>query len=93
MKDWISSFEVTLLSMVALRLMSGTFEITAALLMMKFNNIERALQINAILAIVGPITLILTMTIGLVGIADKLPVTKLLIVGLGVFLILFGLKK
>lgn len=93
MKEWLGAFETTLLSMVALRLMSGTFEITAALLMLKFNNIERALQINAVLAIVGPLTLILTMTIGLVGIADKISLSKLLIVGIGVFLILFGLKR
>ncbi|MDQ0257914.1 hypothetical protein J2S74_005377 [Evansella vedderi] len=93
MKEWIGSIELALISMVALRLLSGSFELTAAFLMLKFNSIERALAINALLAVVGPLVLILTMTIGLIGIADKMPFSRLLIVGLGVFLILFGLKK
>lgn len=93
MKDWISSIELALLGMIVLRLLSGTFELTAAFLMLKFNSIERALAINAILAVVGPIVLITTMAIGLIGIADKMPFSRLIIVGLGVFLILFGLKK
>jgi hypothetical protein len=93
MKDWIASIEIALIGMVVLRLMSGTFELTAAFLMLKFNSIERALTINAMLAVVGPIVLIISMTIGLIGIADKMPFSRLLIVGLGVFLILFGLRK
>ncbi|MBU9710182.1 YqhV family protein [Evansella tamaricis] len=93
MKEWLSTIEMTLIGMIILRLLSGSFEITAALLMLKFNSIEKALAINAILAIVGPLVLILTMTIGLVGIADKMPFSKLLMVGLGVLLILIGLRR
>ncbi|ADU30316.1 YqhV family protein [Evansella cellulosilytica] len=93
MKDWIATIEIALIAMVVLRLISGTFELTAALLMLKFNSIEKALAINAVLAIVGPITLILTMTIGLIGIADKISFSRLLIVALGVLLILVGLKR
>ncbi|WP_078596716.1 YqhV family protein [Evansella clarkii] len=92
MKDWLSAFQAALLGMVLLRLLSGTFEITAALLMLKFNSIEKALAINAILAIVGPLTLILTMTLGLLGIASSMPAGKLIVIGLGVGLILLGLK-
>ncbi|MBU9721224.1 MULTISPECIES: YqhV family protein [Bacillaceae] len=93
MKDWLPSIELALLSMIILRLLSGSFELTAAILMYKFNSIEKALAINAILAVVGPIVLVLTMTIGLVGIADQMKFSNLLIVGIGVALILYGLNR
>ncbi|MDG5789340.1 YqhV family protein [Evansella sp. AB-P1] len=93
MKNWIASLEYAIIGMVVLRLLSGLFEMTAAFIMLKFNNVEKALQVNALLALVGPIILIVTMTIGLVGVSDKLPFSKLIIVGLGVFLIIFGLKR
>ncbi|MGJ9383664.1 hypothetical protein CR203_19280 [Salipaludibacillus neizhouensis] len=92
MKTWLATIEVALIGMVLLRLLSGTFEITAALLMLKFNSIEKALAINAVLAIVGPLTLILTMSLGLIGVAGGLPFSKLFVIGIGVFLILAGLK-
>ena len=92
MKTWFATLEVALIGMVLLRLLSGTFEITAAFLMLKFNSIEKALAINAVLAIVGPIILILTMTLGLIGIAGSLPFSKLFVIGIGVFLILAGIR-
>lgn len=81
------------LSMAMLRLLSGTIEITAALLMLKFNQIEKSLAINASLALVGPIILIATTTIGLVGIADKLSASKLLWILAGVSCLMIGILK
>lgn len=81
------------LSMAMLRLLSGTIEITAALLMLKFNQIEKSLAINASLALVGPIILIATTTIGLVGIADKLSASKLLWILAGVSCLMVGILK
>jgi hypothetical protein len=49
--------------MASLRILSGCIEIFAAYLMIRFNNIEKALMVNSSLAIVGPVILILTTTI------------------------------
>ena len=49
-----------------------------AFLILKFNNVEKALVMNSSLALVGPIILIITTTIGLLGIAEKVSVTKLI---------------
>ncbi|WP_209123078.1 YqhV family protein [Alkalihalobacillus sp. BA299] len=93
MKGFFSGFETALLGMVFLRVISGLIELSAAGLMLKFNSIEKAVAVNAILAIVGPLVLITTMTIGLIGLADKLSVSKLILIGLGVMLILIGIKR
>ncbi len=61
----LSFIEKAVLGMVILRLLSGSIEITAALLMLKANEIEKALIINSSLAIVGPLVLIATTFIGL----------------------------
>ncbi|WP_170885506.1 YqhV family protein [Bacillus alkalicellulosilyticus] len=93
MKSILSGLEAAVMGMVAIRLISGMIELTAAALMFKFNSIEKAVAINALLAVVGPIVLISTMTVGLIGMADKLSFGKLLLIGAGVALILIGLKK
>lgn len=79
--------------MVLLRLFGGSLEVTAALLMLKFNDLEKALYINTLLALVGPIVLILTTGIGLVGLADKVPLTKIICLFSGILLILFSLRS
>ncbi len=81
------------LSMALLRLMSGSIEMLAAVLMLRFNQIEKAIMINSGLALVGPCILIATTTIGLVGIADKLSAGKLIWVFCGVAFILIGVLK
>ncbi|SPU20738.1 sporulation protein YqhV [Niallia circulans] len=82
-----------LLVMVGLRLLSGLIEISAALLMLKYNSIERAVAINAVLAIVGPSIFLLSIAIGLISIADKLSPSKLVFIATGVALILIGIRK
>lgn len=81
------------MGMASLRLMSGSLEIIAALLMLRFNQIDKALLVNSGLAIVGPLTLLTTTTIGLVGLADKLSFAKMLWVGIGVTCIFIGILK
>ncbi|OLO42852.1 hypothetical protein BTR23_02305 [Alkalihalophilus pseudofirmus] len=93
MKGFFTGIETALLGMVILRIISGMIELSAAGLMLKLNSIEKAVAINAILAIVGPLVLITTMTIGLIGLADKLSASKLILIGLGVTLILIGIKR
>ncbi|KXS40586.1 MULTISPECIES: YqhV family protein [unclassified Candidatus Frackibacter] len=79
-------------SMALLRIISGVIEFTAALLMLKFNSVERAMQLNSVLAIVGPTVLVLVTTLGLIGIADKISILNFIIIGSGVALILLGIK-
>ncbi|MCH1626615.1 YqhV family protein [Fredinandcohnia quinoae] len=93
MKRWISLIETSVLSMAGLRILSASIELTAAILMLIFNDVKKALAINALLAIVGPVVLVTTMTIGLLSMADQLSFSKLFFVGLGVAFILFGIYK
>ncbi len=81
------------LSMAMLRMMSGSIELIAALVMLRFNQIEKALLVNTGLALVGPLILITTTTIGLVGIADKLSYGKMMWIFAGVACIFIGIVK
>ncbi|MNI12577.1 hypothetical protein D3C73_657650 [compost metagenome] len=81
------------MSMAMLRLFSGSLEIIAAILMIRFNQIEKALLVNSGLALVGPLVLLATTTIGLVGIAEKLSMGKMLWVLVGVSCIFIGILK
>ncbi|MEH7118681.1 YqhV family protein [Neobacillus vireti] len=85
--------EKAVLGMAFLRLLSGSIEIFAAILMLRFNSVEKALMINSSLALVGPIILILTTTIGLVGIVGDISVMKFVWILLGVAFILIGVKS
>ncbi|MDW7674898.1 MAG: YqhV family protein [Bacillota bacterium] len=80
------------LFMGIIRMFSGSIEIIAAILMLHFKTVESAFKINAALALVGPTVLIVVTSIGLIGLADQLPISRFVIIFLGVALIFFGLK-
>jgi len=80
------------LMMGLIRMLSGTIEIIAAMLILHFKTVETAFKINAILALIGPTVLIIVTSLGLVGLADQLPLSRFIMIFLGVFLIFFGLK-
>ncbi|WP_313799770.1 YqhV family protein [Cytobacillus sp.] len=86
-------FEKAIWGMALLRIFSGGIEIVVALLILKFNDIEKALVVNSSLALVGPIILIITTTIGLVGMSEKVSLTKLIWIFGGVACILYGIKS
>lgn len=81
------------LGMASLRMLSGSIELVAAILMLRFMQVEKALLINSGLALVGPMVLLTTTTIGLVGMADKLSASKMLWILAGVSCIFFGILK
>lgn len=83
----------TVLAMAILRIISGTLEVTAAIIMLKLNSVERALLVNSSLALVGPLILISTTAIGLSGLADKLSPGKFLWVLAGVTCLFIGILK
>ena len=86
-------FDKAILDMSILRLLSGTIEIIVALVILKLNHVEKALMINSMLAIVGPIILILTTSIGLIGLADKISLTKIFWIVIGICFILYGVNS
>jgi hypothetical protein len=79
-----------LLGMAGLRFLSGSIEMTAALLMLYDGTISRAIAINAGLSLVGPLVLIVVTTLGLVGAAGELPLAKMALIVAGVACILWG---
>lgn len=81
------------MGMASLRMLSGTLEILAAILMLRFMQVEKAILINSGLAFVGPFILLTTTTIGLTGMADKLSFGKMLWIFLGVACIFYGILK
>ncbi|EZP76103.1 hypothetical protein H839_12539 [Parageobacillus genomosp. 1] len=93
MKRWLSSIEPAVLSMAGMRLLSAVMEMIAALAMLLFNDVKKALVVNAILAVIGPTIFIVTMAIGLFSLADELSFAKLGLIALGVILILIGIYK
>jgi hypothetical protein len=80
-------------SMASLRLFSGLLEISAALLMLRFMQVDKALIVNTSLALVGPFVLLTTTTIGLAGMAEKLSFVKIGWILLGVSFIFIGILK
>lgn len=80
------------LTMALLRLIAGTIEISAALLMLKFGKVQTALKINGLLGLIGPIVLTLVGSIGFIGLSNQLSWSKLAVTGLGVLLIFFGTR-
>lgn len=79
--------------MCTLRMMSGTIEILAALWMLRVNVVEKALLINSGLAVVGPVVLLSTTTIGLIGMADHMSVGKWIWMLLGISCLCIGVLK
>ncbi|AGB41452.1 Protein of unknown function (DUF2619) [Halobacteroides halobius DSM 5150] len=80
------------LSMSAIRLISGMIELLAACLIFKFNSRIVAFEINSFLALVGPLVMVLATSVGLIGLADELSLLQMGVIVLGVILIFVGIK-
>ena len=78
------------LTMALLRLLAGTLEISAGLLMVKLGRVESALKINAVLGLIGPVILTLVSGVGLLRLSNQLTWPRLPLVDLGVLLIKWG---
>lgn len=83
---------LTVKAMAFIRFASSMIEFCAALFMLHFARVEAAVNINAILGLVGPVIFISITVLGITGLADKLPVTKLLMIVAGVVLIFVGTR-
>ncbi|MGA9287250.1 MAG: DUF2619 domain-containing protein [Anaerobacillus sp.] len=80
----------SVLVMGVLRVLSGAIELTAAILILLFNDLKTAMLINAILAVIGPLILLVTMAAGLIGLAGELSFGKIILIIVGVVFILIG---
>nr|WP_097150354.1 DUF2619 domain-containing protein [Ureibacillus acetophenoni] len=78
--------------MVLLRIFSGSVEITAAGLMYKLNDLEKALTVNTMLALVGPTIMIITTGIGISGLGDRISLGKIILLMTGIALILISMR-
>ncbi|HHU32998.1 MAG TPA: YqhV family protein [Clostridia bacterium] len=87
------SLDKYVLGMAILRILSSMIEFSAALLMLKINQVESALKVNAALALVGPTIMMAVMALGLFGLAGKIQLQKMIYIVLGVGLIFYGLNK
>ena len=79
--------------MATVRIFSACIEFTAAMLMLRYGTVQKAMQINAFLALVGPIILISVTSLGLIGLAGKIPLSRMALIFLGVTFILFGARN
>lgn len=79
-------------SMAVMRIISGVIELTAATLMIRANQVDTALRINALLGFVGPTVLTLVSFIGLAGLAAEISPGRMLLTIAGIFLILLGTR-
>ena len=85
--------EKALLLIIILRLLSGSIELTAAMFMMKYNDLEKAFYINTLLALVGPIILVVTTGLALTGLTEKISITRMVCLFSGIILILYSLRS
>lgn len=84
--------ELLVKHMARIRMLSACLEITAAILMLRFNRLDTALRINGFLGLVGPLVLLAVTTIGGIGLADRIHPAKLVTIFVGVALILVGTR-
>jgi len=78
--------------MALLRMISGTIELSAAVLMLHFGSLQTAFRINGLLGLVGPTILIIVSSLGLIGLAGKVATWKLGLIAAGVACILAGTR-
>lgn len=86
-------FDKIVFLMAFCRFLSSTIELSAALLMLRFNSVETAFKINATLALVGPMVMLTVTSLGLVGLAGKISPSGMVFVLMGVGLIFYGVNK
>lgn len=78
--------------MAALRFVSSAIECAAAFYILRLFRVEDALRVNAALGMVGPTILIVVTLIGLVGIAEKLSIERIVLIFISVVLIFIATR-
>jgi hypothetical protein len=79
--------------MALTRAFSALAETAGAILIARSPTLEQAVAVNAVLGTIGPLVLTFTTVIGLWGLAERLPLPRLLAVLAGLGLILWGIRR
>jgi len=80
-------------AMAVVRMISSAIELAAALLMLRLGRLDAAVQINAALGMVGPLVLVTVTLLGVAGLAGKIPLARLALLGLGVVLVILSARR
>lgn len=80
----------TVLAMAAVRAVSVAAEVCGFLLILRSATVDRALRINSLLGLVGPLVFLCAGLVGLTGLSGKPSPGRLLIVLVGVALVFLG---
>lgn len=85
--------EPVAIAMGLLRTLSGSIELLVGLLILYWGKVETGLRLNAYLALVGPVVLLLVTALGAIGLLGKgVSAGKLLLILVGVGLILYATR-
>lgn len=79
-------------AMASVRFVSSLLELTGAILMLRLGTAERALQVNSLLALTGPIVLVTVTMLGIAGLSDSISWWRIIVILVGVACILLGAK-
>ncbi|HEY8463523.1 MAG TPA: DUF2619 domain-containing protein [Bacillota bacterium] len=85
--------QATINNMALIRVVSGLLEIGTAVAFLILGRVDKALQLNAFLGLVGPVIFILVSALGVAAIAVKLSWSKILLICLGIILVVWGTKS
>ncbi len=79
-------------AMASVRFVSSLLELTGAILMLRLGTAERALQVNSLLALTGPVILVTVTMLGIAGLSDSISWWRIVVILVGVGCILLGAK-
>jgi hypothetical protein len=82
--------EITVERMAAIRATAGLIEVIGAVIILRLGTISKGLQVNAILATIGPLFMLAVTGIGLAGLTGRISPAKVVLIGIGTGLIIAG---
>lgn len=88
------SDDIFLKGMILVRFLSAAMEFTGAFFMWRYFRLDMAIRINGFLGLAGPLVLTITMLLGVAGLtASRVPLAKIIWIGIGVGCILWGTTR
>lgn len=79
--------------MAGIRVFSSLCEFAGAMLMLHYGSADKAVKINSLLAVVGPVVLLTTTSLGLAAMVGKVPLWKIFAIASGVGVIFFAANR
>ncbi len=83
----------TVLTLASLQLLSASLDFSAAMAMLYLNDVRKAMFINGLLAVIGPVIFASSIAIGMISIADELSHAKTILIVAGIILLIIGIVK